>query len=56
MREANPIPRGEVVFYQSPDGAVELKIRLEQESLWLSQRQMALLFDLMHLLLGEEMA
>jgi prophage maintenance system killer protein len=37
--------RGELVLYQSPDGGVELRIRLEQESLWLSQRQMALLFD-----------
>lgn len=36
---------GEVVFYQAPDGAVALKLRLEHESLWLSQRQMALLFD-----------
>ncbi len=37
--------RGEVVLYQSPDGAVELDVRLERESLWLSQRQMSLLFD-----------
>lgn len=37
--------RGELVLYQSPDGGVELRIRLDQQSLWLSQRQMALLFD-----------
>lgn len=37
--------RGELVLYQAPDGAVELQLRLEHESLWLSQRQMALLFD-----------
>lgn len=37
--------RGELVLYQAPDGSVELKLRLEQETLWLSQRQMALLFD-----------
>lgn len=38
-------PVGEVVLYQAPDGSVELRIRLERESLWLSQRQMSLLFD-----------
>ena len=37
--------RGEVVLYQSPDGAVEVDVRLKRESLWLSQRQMSLLFD-----------
>jgi len=44
---ADPVDasRGELVLYQSPDGGVELRIRLDQESRWLSQRQMALLFD-----------
>jgi len=37
--------RGEIVLYQAPDGKVELNIRLERESLWLSQKQMSLLFD-----------
>ncbi len=37
--------RGEIVLYQAPDGKVELTIRLERESLWLSQKQMSLLFD-----------
>jgi prophage maintenance system killer protein len=37
--------RGEVILFQAPDGSVELDVRLERESLWLSQRQMALLFD-----------
>jgi hypothetical protein len=36
--------RGELVLYQAADGGVELRIRLDHESLWLSQRQMALLF------------
>jgi len=36
---------GEIVLYQAPDGKVELTIRLERESLWLSQKQMSLLFD-----------
>lgn len=37
--------RGEVVLYQTGDGQVSLEVRLERESLWLSQRQMAQLFD-----------
>ncbi|MGF1613109.1 MAG: RhuM family protein [Gammaproteobacteria bacterium] len=38
-------PRGEVVLYQAADGQVSLDVRLERESLWLSQRQMSELFD-----------
>jgi len=37
--------RGEIVLYQAPDGSVELDVRLDQESIWLSQKQMALLFQ-----------
>ena len=37
--------RGEVVLYQAADGKVSLDVRLERESLWLSQRQMSQLFD-----------
>ena len=37
--------RGEVVLYQAADGKVSLEMRLERESLWLSQRQMSQLFD-----------
>jgi len=36
---------GEVVLFESPDGEVHLDVRLEHESIWLSQRQMAKLFD-----------
>jgi len=45
MTHPNDEPRGEVVLYQAPDGTVELDVRLERESIWLSQKQMALLFD-----------
>ena len=37
--------RGEIVLYQAPDGAVQVDVRLEEETLWLSQKQMALLFE-----------
>ena len=45
MTDFNGQSRGEVVLYQTPDGTVELDVRLEQESLWLSINQMASLFE-----------
>ena len=42
---ANPeVPDGEIVFYSAPDGTVKLDVRLENETIWLSQKQMSLLF------------
>lgn len=38
-------PPGEIIIYEAPDGTVELDVRLERETLWLSQKQMSLLFD-----------
>lgn len=38
-------PGGEVMLYQSPDGVVTLDVKMEQETIWLTQKQMALLFD-----------
>jgi hypothetical protein len=35
---------GEVVLYESSDGGVHLEVRLERESIWLTQKQMAELF------------
>jgi len=37
-------PGGGVVLYQSPNGDIRLDVRLEQESVWLTQQQMAALF------------
>lgn len=34
----------EMVLYQTADGAVRLEVRLERDTLWLSQKQMADLF------------
>jgi len=45
MSKHSSTSRGEVVLYQAPDGVVELQVRLEKESIWLNQRQMAMLFD-----------
>jgi hypothetical protein len=35
---------GEVVLYEAADGKVELEVRLERETVWLTQAQMAELF------------
>jgi hypothetical protein len=36
---------GEVVIYEAPDGQISLDVRLEHETVWLTQAQMAALFD-----------
>ena len=36
---------GEIVFYQTDDGRVRVQARLEDETLWLTQQQMAELFQ-----------
>ena len=36
-----PAPGGEVVVYEAPGGEVRVDVRLEQETVWLTQRQMA---------------
>jgi hypothetical protein len=35
----------DVILYRSVDGAVQLDVQLERETVWLNQRQMAELFD-----------
>ncbi len=38
------VPKGEVLVYESAEGEVRVEVRLEKETIWLSQRQMADLF------------
>jgi prophage maintenance system killer protein len=38
-------PTGEIILYSAPDGTVELNVRLERETVWLTQKQMSELFD-----------
>ena len=35
----------DIIIYQSPDGTTSLDVRLDHESVWLTQKQMAELFD-----------
>ena len=37
-------PGGELVVYEAPDGAVRVDVRLDRETVWLTQQQMAKLF------------
>ena len=35
---------GEIIIYQNPEGNIKIDVRLEDESVWLTQEQIALLF------------
>jgi hypothetical protein len=62
MTESSLNGGGEVILYEASDREIRLYVRLEQETVWLTQRQMATLFKttpenvLMHLknIYGEE--
>lgn len=44
--ETNDFPgRGEVILYQTEDGQTQLDVKLENETVWLTQEQMAALFE-----------
>jgi len=45
LTAAEGVMAGEIVFYRSDDGAIRLETRLENETLWLTQQQMAELFQ-----------
>jgi len=47
MSEANPIsePSGEVVVYEAPDGGARVEVVIGDDTVWLTQRQMADLFE-----------
>ena len=40
-----PTPGGEFLFYQTEDGRIRLQVRLEDETVWLTQKLMAELFQ-----------
>ncbi len=39
------LDKGEIIIYQPDDKSTRLEVRIEEETVWLSQKQMALLFD-----------
>ena len=44
MNEDNP-GTGDILIYQSEDGRTHIDVRMEQETVWLTQQQMAELFQ-----------
>lgn len=48
--------KGEVIIYQSSDGQIELDVRLEGDSVWLSQAQMTRLFQRDRTVIGRHIA
>ncbi|WP_231586387.1 virulence protein RhuM/Fic/DOC family protein [Cupriavidus basilensis] len=39
------MPQSQVALYQSADGQIQLNVSLDEDTVWLTQRQMAALFD-----------
>jgi hypothetical protein len=44
MKPTTELPGGEAMVYKSPDGQVRVDVRIERETVWLTQEQMAVLF------------
>ena len=36
--------KGGIILYQTPDGQTSLEVKLENETVWLTRQQMAMLF------------
>ena len=45
MTDNLPQPQSDILFYQTEDGRTRIDVRLENETVWLSQRLMAELFQ-----------
>ena len=41
----NNTNKGEIIIYQSEDGLTQINVKLEDETIWLTQQQMAELFQ-----------
>jgi hypothetical protein len=45
MNSQDNLNQGEMILYQSDDGLVKLDVRLQDETIWLTQSAMAELFQ-----------
>ncbi|MDO8639535.1 MAG: virulence protein RhuM/Fic/DOC family protein [bacterium] len=45
MTKKEQTKKGEIVIYKAPKGEARVEVRLEKETVWLTQKQMSLLFD-----------
>lgn len=43
--QKNTAPSGEILLYQTEDGGTRIDVRLQDETVWLTQAQMAELFQ-----------
>ena len=43
--EQNAPSKGEIILYQTADGKTSIDVKLENETVWLSSEQMAILFE-----------
>lgn len=41
----NEAPKGEIILFKAPDGGLALDVKLEEETVWLTQAQMVKLFE-----------
>ncbi len=39
------MPDSDLILYENPDGSIRIEVRLEDETVWLTQEQMASLFE-----------
>lgn len=39
------IPQSGIEIFTNPDKSIQLEVKLENETVWLTQKQMAMLFD-----------
>ncbi|HNF16384.1 MAG TPA: virulence RhuM family protein [Leptospiraceae bacterium] len=45
MNNSNPSRTGEILIYQNPDGNIKIDVRMEDETVWLTQAQICELFQ-----------
>jgi len=45
INSAQHIPQSSIEIYTAPDNSIQLQVKLDQETVWLTTNQMALLFD-----------
>jgi hypothetical protein len=45
MSTSDKTPGGEILVYEALDGSIRVDVRLEQDTVWLTQRQMSELFE-----------
>ena len=45
LEQQNALSKGEIILYQTADGRTSIDVKLENETVWLTQAQMAMLFE-----------